>query len=166
MDYKNENIDDVPDFSEEDALLTPRMISPKDRRNLSDYNRLIKKGFLSTLTLLEYRVWRLYANTGSSIPMIADSLDISKREVKKYISQVVNKLKIELEIEKDWSKPVKQKFSRTGTQKGIKTVSKVSPDDRDVEQVDKLFKERIRKYQKEVDAFLKKHPLVRRKMEE
>ena len=166
MAYPEENLDYLPDVSEEDSLLRPGQLSEKDEQYLSSYNRLIDKGFLSALTSNEYKVWRLFANTQISIGEISSELGLSQSTVRKYIKQVTNKLKEELEVEHNWNRPVEQKYTRAGFKRHLKTKLIKHGSNTDAEKTDKLFKSRIKEHQKEVDDFLKRNPLVKRQFED
>jgi predicted DNA-binding protein YlxM (UPF0122 family) len=166
MAYQEENIDNMPDVSEEDSLLKPGQLSEKDEKYLDSYNRLIQQGFLSTLTHQEYKVWRLFSNTQASINEIAEELDLSPSMIRKYIKKVTNKLREELAVEHDWSRPAEQKYSRTGFKKDLKVVLSRDTTRKSALKADRLFKERLKAHKKEVDAFLKTHPLIRPKCED
>jgi predicted transcriptional regulator len=166
MAYQEENLDYLPEVSEEDSLLRPGQLSEKDEQYLSSYNRLIDKGFLSALTQSEYKVWRLFANTQITIKEISNELGLSQSMVRKYIKQVTNKLKEELEVEHNWNRPIEQKYTRTGFKKNLKTKLIKSSTNTDAEKTDRLFKNRIKEHQKEVDDFLRRNPLVKRQFED
>jgi DNA-binding CsgD family transcriptional regulator len=166
MADQQDDINAFENISDEDALLQPGMLSKSQTKYLSSYNRLIKKGFLSTLTHQEYKVWRLFANTRASVDEISNELNLSSSMVAEYIQQVVSKLKEELAIEKNWKKPIEQKYTKTGFKKYLREKEIDDPVYKASRQIDKLFKDRLQIHQKEVDAFLRKHPLKRRKPDE
>jgi len=159
MAYQEESIDHCPDISEEDSLLTPGMLTDSQEKYLESYNRLIEKGFLSALTKKEYEVWRLFVNTKLPIWGIADELNLSIKMVRKYIKKVTTKLREELENECNWNRPVEQKYSRTGAQKHLRVVTTKQASNPSTEE-DRLFKAKLKAHKKEIDTFLKKHPLV------
>jgi DNA-binding CsgD family transcriptional regulator len=159
MAYQEENIDNCPNVSEEDSLLTPGMLSESQEHYLDSYNRLIAKGFLSTLTKKEYEVWRLFTNTKLPISGIADELQLSMKMVRKHIKKVTIKLREELETECNWNRKIEPQYSRTGAQKYIRVVTTNADPNPSIDE-DHLFKARLKAHKKEVDAFLKAYPLV------
>jgi len=165
MAYQEENIDNIPDVSEEDSLLKPGLLSEKDDNYLESYNRLIEKGFLSSLTQNEYKVWRLFTNTQISVRDISKELELSISTVKSYIKQVVNKLQEELEVERNWHRPIEQKYSNNGFKKNLKAIQNKDLSHKESDKTEKLFKERLKTHKKEIDLWLKQHPLVKRKLE-
>jgi predicted transcriptional regulator len=166
MAYQEEDVDNIPDVSEEDSLLRPGMLSEKEEHYLDSYNRLIEKGFLSALTQNEYKVWRLFSCTQADVFTIAKELTLSVSMVRKYIKQVTNKLREELEIEHNWSRTTEQKYSNTGFKKNLKITRNKRVDNKDSDKTELLFKERLKAHKKEIDDWLKKNPLVRRKLED
>jgi DNA-binding CsgD family transcriptional regulator len=166
MADKEEGLNKSKDVSEEDSLLQPGMLSPKDELHLDSYNQLITKGFLSSLTHNEYQVWRLFANTRLSSELISQELNLSLNSVRNYINRVVRKLRLELTVNKDWSYQDEQKYTSNGFKKNLKTLERQLDSTDKARKIDKMFKERLRKHKREVDAFLKKHPLIRYKLDQ
>jgi|SRR5581483_1128092 len=150
-----ESVEANPDqLSEDDVLIQKSELSEEQEEQVSAYYRAVSRGILRKLAPRQREIWKLRFFKWCSEEEIVEKLGISLSAVRSHLARAGVKIREEIERQKRKKEMLDGDYFKAGFKKKIKTRGETN--------TDKEFGDRLERGQKEIDAFCRKHPELRR----
>ncbi len=150
-----EQADANPDsLAEEDTLIQKSELTDEQEEQVSEYYKAIARGVLRKLPTRQRQIWKLRFFKWCSEEEIMEQLNLSLSTVRTHLSRAAEKIKQEIEKQQKKKAMLNGNYFNDGFKKRL--------DSRGASSIDAEFSERLERAQPEIDAFVKKHPELKK----